>query len=190
MGKIEFGRGAIMRIHPSGMKVAMYVDEPGVYYDETNELVGEEVAKRAGFDVVLHKKERIKLERMEQFRRQLDDEFAEAEEMLEKLAETNAEGAVIREVMPGQWNLYDSDGTKVTRRHMTEEEAHLLLKSLREGTASLPGTKAPEITADDKDKAVEQAKTSKAKKPNGKAGSAGKDKATAGSNDTSENDLV
>ena len=48
---IDLNRGCTIRPLPSGKRVIMYKDQPGVYFDGTGEEVDVEEAAEAGFDV-------------------------------------------------------------------------------------------------------------------------------------------
>lgn len=48
---MDVDRGIMQKITPGGVKVCMYIDEPGVYYTIKGEPVPEAVAARAGFQV-------------------------------------------------------------------------------------------------------------------------------------------
>jgi hypothetical protein len=42
---INRNRGCAIRLHPSGMRVVMYYDAPGEYFDERGEQLKPEVAR-------------------------------------------------------------------------------------------------------------------------------------------------
>lgn len=72
---IDHDRGAIIRFHSSGMRVVMYYDDPGRYWDERGAPLSNELAAQAGFAVEKLSKDREYNMRMAEAKRQIDAEF-------------------------------------------------------------------------------------------------------------------
>lgn len=109
---LDLNRGVITKYHPGGLKVSMYFDDPGTYYNDRGEKIDESFAKAAGFDIEKNRKEKLKQLKLEQFKRQLDEEYASAEERLaEELARNG--GHDVRPVGGGQFALFGKDGKRV-----------------------------------------------------------------------------
>lgn len=87
---IDHDRGAIIRFHPSGMRVVMYYDDPGRYWDERGMQLSGEVAAKAGFAVEKLAKDREYNMRMAEAKRQIDSEF---EAYGDKIARAVSEGS-------------------------------------------------------------------------------------------------
>ena len=87
---IDHDRGAIIRFHPSGMRVVMYYDDPGRYWDERGVQLKGEIAAKAGFAVEKLAKDREYNMRMAEAKRQIDAEF---EAYGDKIARAVSEGA-------------------------------------------------------------------------------------------------
>lgn len=73
---IDVNRGVeIRKERASGIKVYMYINEPGVYLNEHGKPMTEEFAERAGFEVGTHAKQKLKRERMAEFMSKLEIEL-------------------------------------------------------------------------------------------------------------------
>ena len=119
------------KFHPSGLKVSMYFDDPGTYYDDRGNKIDESFAKGAGFDLEKNRRDKLKLLKLEQYKRQLDQEYASAEELLaEELARNG--GHDVRSVGGGQFALFGKDGKRVMVG--SREEIELLVGKLPEGS--------------------------------------------------------
>lgn len=82
MPAVDLDRGVCQRRHPDGMLIGYYKDSPGVYFDERGEPVSEAVAAAAGHDVRSAKIERVKRQKLDEARRQIEAEVAELEARL------------------------------------------------------------------------------------------------------------
>lgn len=114
MSGIDRNRGALIRKHPAGMRVAMYYDNPGEFFDENGVQVSEEVAQRAGFDVGKMAKQRRKQKLLREFQERLDREFEETSNRVDQAAESDGEGVYIRYEREGKYSLRDADGERLT----------------------------------------------------------------------------
>lgn len=128
---LDLNRGVKTRFHPSGLKVSMYLDDPGTYYDDKGSKLDESFAKTAGFDLEKNRREKLKLLKLEQYKRQLDQEYASAEELLaEELARNG--GHDVRSIGGGQFALFGKDGKRVMVG--SRDEIELLVGKLPEGS--------------------------------------------------------
>lgn len=59
-GKIDVNRGVMYSYHSSGMRIFMYLDEPGIYFDDHLGHVPDRVAAEAGFNVQRFAKLRLR----------------------------------------------------------------------------------------------------------------------------------
>jgi hypothetical protein len=62
--RMDLDRGVVTAVSHAG-SVSMYVDAPGVYYDGAGNIVSDQVARIAGFDVEHDQVNRRKMERLE-----------------------------------------------------------------------------------------------------------------------------
>jgi hypothetical protein len=109
---LDLNRGVKTRFHPNGMKVSMYLDDPGTYLDDLGKPFPDELAKQAGFDLDKWRKEKLKLQKLAAFKKQLDQEYASAEEQLATELSRNG-GHDVRAIGGGQYALFGKDGSKV-----------------------------------------------------------------------------
>lgn len=133
MGAIDRARGCSIRIHSAGFRVVMYKDAPGVFYDERGQKVSEAVAAQAGFDTETLGRERQKQERMAEFRKQVEAEFATEQEDTEKLLSMPSEGLHVKHIGGGKYAIMDDDGNRLTQKPLTKDEAHTLIEDLQNG---------------------------------------------------------
>lgn len=132
MSAIDRSRGAHIRIHGSGMRVVMYPDSPGEYFDGVGKPTTEKIAKEAGFDVELHQKQKRRNAAKRKFEDTLDIHFDEAQDALAKLLDEDpnaADGLDIREIQ-GRHFIVDSKGNKVTPNGADFEECAIVYRSL------------------------------------------------------------
>lgn len=88
----DYSRYYIKRIHPSsGLRVAMYKDDPGVYIDMKGNTVDEDVAEQCGFDIVEGKKGRLRNELLAEKQKEVDAQMRELDAEIE--AKVEAAGA-------------------------------------------------------------------------------------------------
>lgn len=140
MSGIDRDRGAIIRMHPMGMRVAMYVDEPGVYYDERGGQVTAEVARRAGFRTDTDSLARKKQQYMAAFKARLEQDFEAVEASISEAEASGGEGVGIFYEREGQYSVRDSNGTRLTLLDADLETA----KELYESIAGKPFQGKPE----------------------------------------------
>lgn len=130
---IDLNRGVIICIHPTGMRVNMYVDDPGVYLTIHGGTISEEIARQAGFPVEKHAKQRLKLQRMADAKarisREIEQEDADREEV-EVVAEVG--GYKIVHIGLGRHQVQDAEGSPLHTEQLTREQADKLLQGLTE----------------------------------------------------------
>lgn len=126
---MNLDRGVTTRFHPSGMKVAVYDDTPGIYYTEAGEPLDPKFAREAGFDVDRDTLKRLKQERLAKFKAELEAELRTEEENLARIA-SNKGGYDVRHVGGGQYVVLDKDGKRMSRNNMTRADVELLVGPL------------------------------------------------------------
>lgn len=129
---IDLDRGCIIRQHSSGIRIAMYYDSPGDYYDERGVLVSRDFAQQAGFDVADLEKQKQKSKRLKVFQQQLEREYSSEQD---RIAEAISAGGKLkaRHIGGGQYAIFDGEN-QLTKYAMTKEDAALVLTQLS-GTA-------------------------------------------------------
>lgn len=131
MAEIDVNRGVVSRLHlDTGVRVYMYYDKPGYYFDDHERPVAENFAAAAGFPVEEHAKDRYRRERMEAFNMELNKRLADAEENAEKevIAEKGEYKALA--MAYGSAIVVDGSGLKVTPKPIPKEQALGLLDAL------------------------------------------------------------
>lgn len=128
---IDVDRGVISRLHrEAGVRVYMYWDKPGYYFDDHERNLSDEFAAQAGFQTELHAKERFKAEKMAEFNKQVDLSLAAAEEAEDKEV-LRQKGEYKALAMPyGAAIVVDGEGNKLTPSPVPRESAFGLLDAL------------------------------------------------------------
>ena len=129
MSKFDRDRGVLIRKHPEGYRVGMYVDTPGVYFDENAERVDIATAEMAGFDVAEDKKARAKNQLRSNYERQIGAKIAAAEQRIEELLEENPSllnQLSIIEYENGLYGIEDEDENSIVGGRLSYEEAAVL----------------------------------------------------------------
>lgn len=158
---IDVNRGVMIKKHPAGFMVYMYLDKPGVFLNAFAKPVSDLVAKQAGYDTDALGRQRIRMERMTQAQKAIDAEM--------ELAEADGDETVLFRrgeykavQMPlGRVKIYDEDNNAITPMPIPTEEGKKLLEYL------VPGEPMPEVEEDaseTKDEAGGRAGASKAEK--------------------------
>lgn len=127
---IDFNQGVLIHKEPStGMKIYMYLGQPGHYLNYNGKAVPETLAKRAGFDTERFAKLRFKQEKMSELNASMEAEL--------ELAEANAEEVVVEErggyklVKKGlKGSVVDQDGDSMSEKPLPLAEAKALLNLL------------------------------------------------------------
>jgi hypothetical protein len=125
---LNLNRGVMTKFHPSGLKVSMYIDDPGTYLDDRGDRLDEAFAKAAGFDLDKNRREKLKQLKLAEYKAQLDREYASHEERLATELSNNG-GHDVRHIGGGQYALFDKDGAKVMVG--SREEIELLVGPIK-----------------------------------------------------------
>lgn len=128
---IDLNRGVSMRSHPSGFRVAMYKEEPGVFYDMNGEPVSDELAAKAGFDVETLRLERQKQEKLAEARKRIEEEYKTAEQDVERALDQQVENYEVRHVGSGRYAVFDQNGNRLTEKPMSKSEAEDFVESVK-----------------------------------------------------------
>lgn len=117
------------RRHGAGMRIYAFLDEPGIYYDESGKRVSHAIAKECGFDVRRAIADRDKAARLADFQKSLNAEFSQREKEIGELMEL-AEGTGLdpRPMQGGGYSVYREDGDRIGRTSLSFEDAVNLLK--------------------------------------------------------------
>lgn len=130
MSEIDVNRGVVSRMHrETGVRVYMYFDKPGYYYNEHEHSVSEDFAAAAGFPVEQHAKERFRSEKMAEFNEKLTAQLAADDEASEK-AVLKSKGEYRVLAFGYGAIVVDADGNKMTPTAIPKEQAFGLLDAL------------------------------------------------------------
>lgn len=144
MGAIDLDRGVLIRkVRDANMKIFMYFDTPGVYYNVHGKEVPEAVAVSAGFDVAKYSKQRFKREKMKQFEKEIELQLSledEGDAPPAVLAE--AGGFKVLDAKLGNVWVVDAEGEKMNDRPITEAAGMKLLEVLTTAEGNKSGDKA------------------------------------------------
>lgn len=124
--KLDLDRGVTVRFHPSGMKVCMYDDDPGVYLTEGAQPLNVQIAREAGYDVEKDLRQRAVNQRMAEYRRKLEEEARSEEDALAQAA-TDRSNYRVQHIGAGQYAIFDKGGKRLTRVAMTKQDVELLV---------------------------------------------------------------
>ena len=129
MGMINLDRGVMQRFHARGMKISMYLDDPGTYLTETGEPIPAELAAEAGFDTDKYKREKIKQTKVAAFKAQLEREMAVEEDAIAQAI--SGSGKVdVRHIGGGQYAIFSAAGERMTKVAMSRADAELITGTL------------------------------------------------------------
>jgi len=141
---IDVDRGVVSRVHrETGVRVYMYFDKPGYYYDEHEHNVAEDFAEQAGFPVEVHRKERFRAEKMEEFNAKINQQLADAEDAEDKPVLRERGEYKVLAMAYGTAIVVDADGTKITPLPVAKEQAFGLLDALVPPEHKVKEVKAP-----------------------------------------------
>lgn len=140
---LDLNRGVITKFHPSGIKVNMYLDDPGTYLDDKGEQIDSKFAEQAGFNVERDRREKRKQLMLDQYKERLEREMKTEEEAIADAMSQSGKYDV-RPIGGGQYALFDKDGVRVTRAPMSKADIEMLLGPLPDlPDASEAATVAP-----------------------------------------------
>ncbi len=143
-GRIDYNRGIVKRKDPtSGIAVIAYNDQPGLYVNERNEPVSDDLAKAAGHDVTTGLREKRRRELQSESDQAIEKKLVEEDEKInaqlmkeeaasaKKAAKQGADGEVHTQKGTslsavhrggGKWWVVDKNGQPVSQG-LTRKEA-------------------------------------------------------------------
>src|SRR5690606_37787061 len=113
---LDLNRGVMTKFHPSGIKVNMYLDDPGTYLDDRGQPLDEKFAIQAGFNVERDKREKLKQLKLKAYKEQLDREMRSEEEALAE-AMSQSGNVDVRHIGGGQFAIFDKTGARAKNMH-------------------------------------------------------------------------
>ena len=133
MSKIDRNRGCVYRKSVEGYRVVMYVDTPGVYFDENGNRVSDKIAEAAGFSIVEDRKLLARQRLRVNYERQIGAKFAAMEQRLDDLLEQDPnliDNLRIAELTPSNFAIVGPDDVPISETRLTYEEAAVLFVGL------------------------------------------------------------
>lgn len=132
VGKIDLDRGVTMRqSFISAIRVYMYKDAPGEFYDDFGRSVSEAVAAAAGFDTVALGRVKFLADKKAQFQAEIDAELKKAAGSLtEEVVASSEMGFTMLGLGGGRFKIVDVDGTMISPRPLNKEDADRLFELL------------------------------------------------------------
>lgn len=126
----DLNRGVTKRLHPNGIQVLMYKDDPGTYFDNNGHEVKEEIAEQAGFDVMKLLIAKEKMEKLKAARIAIEKEYAAIEGDI--MSETDGFKVVCVDEETNKYDVSSKDGSKrMNEEPLTLEQATDLANSLK-----------------------------------------------------------
>lgn len=125
---IDYNRGVVKNVHPSGVAVYMYVDTPGVFINAFGTEVTVELAKSSGFDTDPLLRKRAYNERVNEAMANIEAEMTSGEARREPVMERD--GFKVLDIGLGRHDIEDPDGNKLNTLPMPLEQAELLFNQL------------------------------------------------------------
>ena len=131
---VDFDRGVNIRLHKSGIRVCMYLDDPGAFYDANGDPLADSYAAQAGFDVEGLTRERKKREALAKAQAEIERDFAKRDADYERVAEAAVMGSLtVRHISRGKYAVFSEAGEQVTQGSFTKEQAEKLLATVSGG---------------------------------------------------------
>lgn len=127
---IDVNRGVMVKKHPAGFLVYMYMDTPGVYLNAFGNEVPEKIAEQSFFEIERLGKERVKRERMREAMTEIEMELELANSSLEEIVLWERGGYRVIELPLGNAIVMDEDGNKLNPVPIPQGEAKVLLDHL------------------------------------------------------------
>ncbi len=131
--KVDVNRGVHIRFtrggeFPDGMAVYMYVDRPGVFYNDHAKQVPAEVASAAGFNVAPLLRARKKFEAMAKAQQEIEAQFREDSGIREVIREED--DYLLVHIGSERYNVEFADGSPLTPQPMTKEVAERTFRAM------------------------------------------------------------
>lgn len=155
--KVDYDRGIMKRLHPTGVEVYMYMDTPGVYLNAFGTPVADEMADQAGFPVGQFAKDKLKKERMAAALSFIEAELSDGPKVGEPIDERD--GFKLVAVALDGFRVLDPDGNSLTPVPLPQKAAQALFNQLAPGPAPKPLVGAAKAAAEKK--AAKEAETFK-----------------------------
>lgn len=122
--KIDYDRGIHKRsVDALGLDVYMYVDTPGVYLNAHGTEVSEDIARKAGFPVDDHLKQRKLKERLAAARKKI---LEEADAVQEKKVVKERRGFKIVDIGLDRYQVISPDDDVLTKQPQSKREAEIV----------------------------------------------------------------
>ncbi len=138
---IDYDRGVVKRIHPSGAEVYMYRDEPGVYRNAFGSEISDKMATECGMNVEKYAKARRKKEMLDKAYEAIELELADDSDVQRTVVQERG-GFNLIALGLGRHILEDPDGNNLTPgKHLTLEEGKILFSKMApvpEGVKKIP----------------------------------------------------
>ena len=142
---IDYDRGVYKCVHPTGVEVFMYADEPGVFRNAFGAEVSEEMGAQSGFEVEQLALQRRKKERLNDAAHIIEQEFSGAPGEREVVEERG--GFSVIGLGHGRHIVEDPDGNNLTPAPMPLEAAKVLFDQLVPRVDKSVAKSAPEKPA-------------------------------------------
>lgn len=127
---IDYDRGVIINNHANtGMDVFMYVDDPGKFLTAHGNVVPDDLAKEAGYNVDKLAKDRLRIDRRKQANAAIEKELADENEVEDVLVEERAGFKLVAYGL-GRHKLIDPDGNVLNAHPLTSETGARLLTAM------------------------------------------------------------
>ena len=128
--KVSLNRGVTKRVHPNGIQVLMYKNDPNSYFDINSHPLKEEFAQEAGFDTLKLGIEKEKQEKLKAARIKIEKEYTAIEGDI--VAESEGFEVICVDEKKNQYDVSSKDGSKrVNDDPMPLEQATDLANSLK-----------------------------------------------------------
>lgn len=139
---INFNRGVLIQKEPNtGMRVYMYLDKPGVYYNHMERELPEAIAKKAGIDTEYFAKLKFKQDKMGELSAAIEKELALQEAKAKPVViETRGEYTLVK--IGPRAEVRDGDGNSMSEHPMPYDEAKIFLDILVPKETAAKGKKA------------------------------------------------
>lgn len=134
--EIDLNRGVTIRISPENVRVHMYKDEPGVFYDIFGKEVPLKVAEAAGFDVTAALRQKEKNRLIKEAREKIERDFREQERVItDRIENAISDDAPYkpRDLGYGWYKVIGPDGEPVDNVEMKMEDVLARCRQLNEG---------------------------------------------------------
>lgn len=121
MFAIDYDRGVQKRLHPTGISVFMYKDQPGVFYNAHGKEVAPSLATECGYKTERLLREKLRREKMTAAQIAIDEEFGYSDKQHVVVAERD--GYQLVDIGLDRFIIEDNEGVSLTPRHLTRAES-------------------------------------------------------------------